>query len=251
MDDGRLLTGNVGVRRDDRERDMNLAIAAVTQALGALLQGAIEDLPGEGLVSTSPPHRGLRSGAEKIVLHAFLYRIAPAPRPQGQASSAAPGLAVDLCYLLAPDSLTPFGNEAILASSMAALHAAPLIPRSVVEELLPQGGLAPETEMLRISQEDLPITDLSALWQAMGAPFRLAVAYRVKGLVLGPLAQRAAAPGVTMRPPSDPFRIDLGAVVSKYVAETEKNLSRIFDATEQGPPLFEDEADDLFGRKDD
>jgi hypothetical protein len=46
------------------------------------------------------------------------------------------------------------------------------------------------------------------------------------------------------------YRIDLSAVVSKYIGETEKNLRRVFDAAEQGGAiLFFDEADALFGRR--
>ncbi len=46
------------------------------------------------------------------------------------------------------------------------------------------------------------------------------------------------------------FRIDLSAVVSKYIGETEKNLRRLFDAAEDGGALlFFDEADALFGKR--
>ena len=48
----------------------------------------------------------------------------------------------------------------------------------------------------------------------------------------------------------DLYRIDLSAVVSKYIGETEKNLRRLFDAAEQGGAiLFFDEADALFGKR--
>jgi ATPase family associated with various cellular activities (AAA) len=48
----------------------------------------------------------------------------------------------------------------------------------------------------------------------------------------------------------DLYRIDLSAVVSKYIGETEKNLKRVFDAAEQGGVvLLFDEADALFGRR--
>jgi hypothetical protein len=48
----------------------------------------------------------------------------------------------------------------------------------------------------------------------------------------------------------DLYRIDLSAVVSKYIGETEKNLRRIFDAAEQGGAiLLFDEADALFGKR--
>jgi hypothetical protein len=46
------------------------------------------------------------------------------------------------------------------------------------------------------------------------------------------------------------YRIDLSGVVSKYIGETEKNLSRLFDGAEDGGViLFFDEADALFGKR--
>ena len=46
------------------------------------------------------------------------------------------------------------------------------------------------------------------------------------------------------------YRIDLSAVVDKYIGETEKNLRRLFDAAEDGGAiLFFDEADALFGKR--
>jgi SpoVK/Ycf46/Vps4 family AAA+-type ATPase len=48
----------------------------------------------------------------------------------------------------------------------------------------------------------------------------------------------------------DVYRIDLSAVVSKYIGETEKNLRRVFDAAEGGGViLLFDEADALFGKR--
>lgn len=46
------------------------------------------------------------------------------------------------------------------------------------------------------------------------------------------------------------YRIDLSAVVNKYIGETEKNLRKLFDAAERGGAiLFFDEADALFGKR--
>lgn len=46
------------------------------------------------------------------------------------------------------------------------------------------------------------------------------------------------------------YRIDLSAVVSKYIGETEKNLRKVFDGAEYGGLiLFFDEADALFGKR--
>ena len=46
------------------------------------------------------------------------------------------------------------------------------------------------------------------------------------------------------------LRVDLSQVVSKYIGETEKHLSEVFDAAEAGGAvLFFDEADALFGKR--
>ncbi len=59
-----------------------------------------------------------------------------------------------------------------------------------------------------------------------------------------------AAEALANRLRLDLFRIDLSAVVSKYIGETEKNLRKVFDAAEDGGAiLFFDEADALFGKR--
>ena len=46
------------------------------------------------------------------------------------------------------------------------------------------------------------------------------------------------------------FALDIASLVSKYIGETEKNLSRVFDAAERSNAiLFFDEADALFGER--
>jgi len=59
-----------------------------------------------------------------------------------------------------------------------------------------------------------------------------------------------AAEALATRLHLDLFRVDLGATVSKYIGETEKNLGRIFDAADcGGVALLFDEADALFGKR--
>ena len=48
----------------------------------------------------------------------------------------------------------------------------------------------------------------------------------------------------------DVYKVDLSLLVSKYIGETEKNLSRVFDrAASKNWILFFDEADSLFGKR--
>ncbi|HBB32868.1 MAG TPA: ATPase [Cyanobacteria bacterium UBA9273] len=78
-----------------------------------------------------------------------------------------------------------------------------------------------------------------------------------KGLGISALFSGASGTGKTMAAEVlakelrlDLYRIDLSAVVSKYIGETEKNLRRIFDAAETGGAiLLFDEADALFGKR--
>jgi hypothetical protein len=79
----------------------------------------------------------------------------------------------------------------------------------------------------------------------------------LRGLGISALFEGASGTGKTMAAEVlanefhlDLYRIDLSAVVSKYIGETEKNLSAIFDAAENaGAILLFDEADALFGKR--
>ena len=78
-----------------------------------------------------------------------------------------------------------------------------------------------------------------------------------RGLGIAALFSGAAGTGKTMAAEVlagelelDLYRIDLSAVVSKYIGETEKNLRRVFDSAEgSGAILLFDEADALFGKR--
>lgn len=78
-----------------------------------------------------------------------------------------------------------------------------------------------------------------------------------RGLGISALFHGASGTGKTMAAEVlanefrlDLYRIDLSAIVSKYVGETEKNLRRIFDAAETGGAiLLFDEADALFAKR--
>jgi SpoVK/Ycf46/Vps4 family AAA+-type ATPase len=75
---------------------------------------------------------------------------------------------------------------------------------------------------------------------------------RTPALFAGPdSAGKLAALAALSRETGAPaYRIDLPAVVRKYIGETEKNISRLFeDAEAIGAILFFDEADALFGKR--
>jgi hypothetical protein len=74
----------------------------------------------------------------------------------------------------------------------------------------------------------------------------------VIGLFAGPpgTGKTTAAEAVAHALRQDLYRVDLSAVVSKYIGETEKNLAAAFDEAERASAvLFFDEADSLFGKR--
>jgi SpoVK/Ycf46/Vps4 family AAA+-type ATPase len=65
-----------------------------------------------------------------------------------------------------------------------------------------------------------------------------------------PLRRRKSAEMLAETLKVDLFRVDLSAVMSQYIGETEKNLNAVFDKAEtSGAILFFDEADALFGKR--
>ena len=65
------------------------------------------------------------------------------------------------------------------------------------------------------------------------------------------LRRRKAAETLAETLKADLFRVDVSAVLSQYIGETEQNLNDVFDKAEaSGSILFFDEADALFGARD-
>jgi len=81
---------------------------------------------------------------------------------------------------------------------------------------------------------------------------RMATTLGITALFQGPsgTGKSMAAEVIATELGLDLFRIDLSAVVSKYIGETEENLRRVFEAAEaSGAVLVFDEADALFGKR--
>jgi len=90
------------------------------------------------------------------------------------------------------------------------------------------------------------------VYETWGMQTRVASGLGVKALFAGgPGTGKTMSAAVVARDLGlDLYKIDLSAVVSKYIGETEKNLDRIFAAARgSNAILFFDEADALFGKR--
>jgi adenylate kinase family enzyme len=110
----------------------------------------------------------------------------------------------------------------------------------------------PESTAERLREIAAAIRQRARVYEEWGFARRLGAAQGIKVLFAGPsgTGKTMAAAVVARDLGLDLYRIDLSAVVSKYIGETEKNLDRIFRAAAASDAiLFFDEADALFGKR--
>ncbi len=108
----------------------------------------------------------------------------------------------------------------------------------------------PVVDTLR--QIALHVRQRARVYEDWGFARRSARGLGVSALFAGPsgTGKTTAAEILARELRLDLYRIDLSAVVSKYIGETEKNLRRLFDAADEGGAiLLFDEADALFGKR--
>jgi len=119
-------------------------------------------------------------------------------------------------------------------------------------EMTREDLVLPPTTLQQIREIENWITHNDTLMNAWGMKRKLTRGYRA--LFHGPpgTGKTLTATLLGKQTGKDVFRIDLSRVVSKYIGETEKNLSRLFEKAEnKNWILFFDEADALFGKRTD
>jgi hypothetical protein len=187
-------------------------------------------MPGKQVQTCAREHRG---GVASIVSLARAARQASAARGGGGRV-----LHDDVRGAMLADS-TGFGALSGLAHRV--------VPSADVEALVRADGLARELDLLlsRCKARDELVSGLGAASRARYTP-------GVKALFHGPsgTGKSLAVHWLAWRLGKPLFRVDLAAVSSKYIGETEKNLSQLLARAEHGDGiLLFDEADALFGTR--
>ncbi len=122
-----------------------------------------------------------------------------------------------------------------------------LDPRATWDDIV-----LPETEMCLLRQIAAQVGHRSTVYQQWGFREQMNRGFGISALFAGEsgTGKTMAAEVLANDLRLHLCRIDLSAVVSKYIGETEKNLRKLFDAAEDGGAiLFFDEADALFGKR--
>jgi len=124
-----------------------------------------------------------------------------------------------------------------------------ITPKSTLENLV-----LPEREKQLLNDIIIHVAQRHKVYQDWGFENTSSRGLGINALFCGSsgTGKTMAAEAIANELHLDLFRIDLSAVVSKYIGETEKNLSKLFDTAEDtGAILFFDEADALFGKRTD
>ena len=122
-----------------------------------------------------------------------------------------------------------------------------LTPKATLDDIV-----LPEAEKTLLEQIAQHVGQRSRVYEEWGFARKMNRGLGISALFAGEsgTGKTMAAEGIANKLRLDLYRIDLSAVVSKYIGETEKNLRRMFDAAEDGGAiLFFDEADALFGKR--
>jgi ATP-dependent 26S proteasome regulatory subunit len=112
--------------------------------------------------------------------------------------------------------------------------------------------ILPEDKIRQLKEVRNHIKHRGLVYHDWGFDGKLSLGKGLNVLFLGPsgTGKTMAAEVMSTELGLDLYKIDLSSIVSKYIGETEKNLSKIFMEAEQSNAiLFFDEADALFGKR--
>lgn len=126
------------------------------------------------------------------------------------------------------------------------------LARSVPQPYTWDDLVLPEDQTAHLREVAAHVTHRGTVYDDWGFADRYATGNGLVVLFSGPsgTGKTMAASIVAREAGLDLYRIDLSSVVSKYIGETEKNLSRIFEAANEADVvLLFDEADALFGKR--
>ncbi|HVZ08885.1 AAA family ATPase [Rhodopila sp.] len=220
-----VLAGTHGAVEGDRLIDLPVTPPSAAERL-RLWAAALGDQP-HAVDSQALTTAVLYPGAIAAIGRTARLRAAAEARPVAQADIAEARLA------LAPDGLGRLAH--------------PVVRRVGPDALVASAGLAEDLNALigRCRRRE-------TVWQALGPSLAASQTRGVRALFAGEsgTGKTMAASYIATALGAPLYRCDLGAVMNKYIGESEKNLGGLLDLAEAADVmLLFDEADALFGRR--
>jgi hypothetical protein len=127
---------------------------------------------------------------------------------------------------------------------------------ALAQRLVPKVGwddiVLPDDELAVLRRVADQVAQRTKVYEGWGFGGQISRGLGISALFSGPsgTGKTMAAEVLAHHLRLDLYRIDLSAVVSKYIGETEKRLRRLFDVAERGGAiLFFDEAESLFSKR--
>jgi hypothetical protein len=244
--------------------------AAVAPQLGAAADELMERLPGPLIVASREP---LSPSLERYRECHEVNKPGPAAqkrlweRALGPAAASMDGQLNELAeqFRLSAETISSVGRSSGAGSAAAEQlwDACRAVCRPRLEDLaerVPSGGrpaqwddlVLPETQKQILQQMAAQLRHRLQVHETWGFAERGRRGLGLTALFCGGsgTGKTWAAQVLAAELKLDLYRIDLSAVVSKYIGETEKKLKLVFDAAETGGVLLLfDEADALFGKR--
>ncbi|MGY2134454.1 Pvc16 family protein [Hymenobacter sp. HD11105] len=203
-----------------------LGIAAVTHLLKDMLNDGLPLVEEESMgiinagtqITALPPDRIVLTGPNPHVgLNLFLYQVRPNQGWRNQGLPALddqglrvrnPPLALDLHYFLTAYGGEELHAETLLGYGMQLFHATPVLSRDALRNSpLARSELAEQVEQIKITPESLSADDMSRLWTAFQAAYRLTVPYLVTVVLIQlQKSTRTALPVLQRQITALPFR---------------------------------------------
>ncbi|HEY7343078.1 MAG TPA: DUF4255 domain-containing protein [Ktedonobacterales bacterium] len=184
-----------------------LSIASVTSVIKSVLENGLvmhgaTAVVGELAVTATPPDRITTGADERSQLNIYLYRITPntawraipSDATQTNGMRAVP-LSLDLHYLLTAYGERDYHAETLLGSAMELLHQTPVLTHETIAPTLASlaersgsgasvfADVIDSIDRITLSPEFLSMEDLTKLWSALQARFRLSATYQASVLM--------------------------------------------------------------------
>jgi len=161
-------------------------------------------------------------------------------------------LAKQFAFLRDPENGTLTSSDLVASSRAQSQPKLSLLARKIESKYRWSDIVLPDDQLTQLQEVTKQVEHRQIVMGEWGFAHKHSLGLGLNALFTGPsgTGKTMAAEVIANDLDLDLYKIDLSAVVSKYIGETEKNLNRVFSEAEHSSAiLFFDEADALLGKR--